>query len=239
MRKIIDSIVSVLLYITGGLCYFIMAPLLLILSFFHTGALFEGFIKIICKSLMFCLGIRVKLEGAENFDPQKQYIIMMNHVNLFDGFLFYSKYPGKARAVEEESHFQWPLYGRLITKIGFIPINRKSGIKAMAALEKAGQLIRERHRFSVVVMPEGTRTLTGKLGNFKKGGFLVAMEAGLDILPVVQIGSGDIKRKNHWLIRPGKVRLLIEKPIPTSEYNKDNVSELMNKTRNLFLEYVD
>ena len=164
---------------------------------------------------------------------------MMNHVNLFDGFVFYSRFPGKARAVEEESHFKWFIYGWVVRRMGLIPINRKSGIKAMAALKKAAELIQKRKEFSFAVLPEGTRTRTGKLGNFKKGGFLIAIESGLDILPVIQLGSFNIKQKGNWLIRPGKVELVIEKPISTKGYSKENIDELVQKTRDLFLKYVD
>jgi 1-acyl-sn-glycerol-3-phosphate acyltransferase len=239
MKKFKDTLVSVLLYMSGGTCFGLGATFLLLLSFFHTGPLFEWLTKRVCKAVIFCSGIRVKLEGTENFDPKKQYIVMMNHVNFFDGLLFYSKYPGKARALEEESHFKWIIYGWLIRRVGFIPVNRKSGRKALTALKRAGELIRKRKNFSLALMPEGTRTRTGKLGEFKKGGFLIALEAGLDILPMLQVGSFEVKRKGHWLIRPGKVRLVIDKPIPTGAYTRDNITELMEKTRKVFLEYVE
>jgi 1-acyl-sn-glycerol-3-phosphate acyltransferase len=106
-------------------------------------------------------------------------------------------------------------------------------------MEKAGRLIREKKEFSVAVLPEGTRTKTGKLGPFKKGGFLIAVEAGLDILPIVQLGADKIKKRINWIIRPGKIRVIIEKPIPTSDYNKENIKDLMEKTRNVFLQYVE
>jgi 1-acyl-sn-glycerol-3-phosphate acyltransferase len=101
------------------------------------------------------------------------------------------------------------------------------------------ELIRKKKEFSIAVLPEGTRTITGKLGNFKKGGFLLALEAGLDILPMIQVGSFKIKRKKNRIIRPGKIKLVFEKPIPTSGYSKDNIKELIDKTRNVFLQYVD
>ena len=141
--------------------------------------------------------------------------------------------------VEEESHFKWPVYGWVIRRIGQFPINRKSGRKALETLKKAGELIRNRKEYSIMILPEGTRTLTGKLGNFKKGGFLLALEAGLDILPLIQKGSFHFKRKGHWLLRPRKIALIIEKPISISGYTKENIAELMQKTRDLYLQYVE
>jgi len=239
IRKIKDYLVSLIIYLVAGLCFCLWAIFLIIFSIFYTGPLFERLLKIGGKSVLFCAGIRINTTGIENVHPQKQYVVMMNHVNIFDGFLFISRFPGKARGVEEESHFNWPVYGWLIRRIKMIPISRKSGIKAMTALKKAVELIREKKEFSVIVLPEGTRTITGKLGNFKKGGFLLALEAGLDILPIIQVGSFKINRKKSRIIRPGKIDLVFEEPIPTPGYSKDNIKELMDKTRNVFLQYVD
>lgn len=239
IRKIKDYLVSLLIYLVAGLCFCLWAIFLIILSIFYTGPFFERLLKIAGKSVLICAGIRVKMTGIENVDPQKQYVVMMNHINIFDGFLFISRFPGKVRGVEEESHFKWPVYGWLIRRMKMIPINRKSGIKAMSSLKKAIELIRNKKEFSIGVLPEGTRTLTGKLGNFKRGGFLLALEAGLDILPIIQMGSFKINRKKSRIIRPGKVDLVFEKPIPTSGYSKDNIKELIDKTRKVFLQYVD
>jgi 1-acyl-sn-glycerol-3-phosphate acyltransferase len=239
IKKIKDFLVSLIIHLVAGLCFCLWAIFLIIFSIFSTGPLFERLLKIGGKSLLFFAGIRVNVTGVENFDPQKQYIVMMNHVNIFDGFVFISRFPGKARGVEEESHFKWPVYGWLIRRMKMIPINRKSGIKAMTALKKAVELIRKKKDFSVAVLPEGTRTITGKLGNFKKGGFLLALEAGLDILPMIQVGSFKINRKKSRIIRPGKIDLVFEKPIPISGYSRDNIKDLIDKTRNVFLKYVD
>lgn len=234
-----DILVSIMIYVAAGTCFALWAIILLITSIFYTGVLFERLMKLTCKSVLFCSGIRLTVKGTENYDPHKQYIIMMNHVNLFDSFVFYKWFPGKARGVEEESHFKWPIYGWLIRRVGLIPISRKSGIKAMAALKKVSNLIRKRKDLSVVMLPEGTRTRTGKLGKFKKGGFLLAVESKLDILPIIQVGSFKIKKKTNWIIRPGKVVLVTEKPISTKGYTTDNFNELIKKTRNVFLKYVD
>lgn len=239
MKKYFEYIVSALAWLSGLLTFALCSLILLIVGIFHTGFVFERAVKWMCRCVLRSAGIRMRVSGKENVDLKKQYVVMMNHVNMFDPFLFYGKYPGRARGVEEESHFKWPIYGWVIRRIGQFPINRKSGRKAMETLKKAGELIRNRKEYSIMILPEGTRTLTGKLGNFKKGGFLLALEAGLDILPLIQRGNFQFKRKGHWLLRPGKVDITIEKPIPTSGYTKENITELMQKTRDLYLQYVE
>lgn len=239
LKKIVESVVSAFFYTTGFICFFIIAVILLLVGVVHTGVFFDWLLKKSCRAVVICLGTRVKRTGVENCDAGSQYIVMMNHVNFMDPFLAYGHLPNRARAVEEESHFKWILYGWLVKRIGLIPINRKSGIKAMRALKKAGEVIRTQKHLSIAVLPEGTRTRTGKLGVFKKGGFLLALEAGLDILPMIQIGAGERKTKGRWLLKPGIVELVFEKPIPTAGYTRKTVDELMEKTRNLYLKYVD
>jgi 1-acyl-sn-glycerol-3-phosphate acyltransferase len=239
MKKTKEYILSASAWLFGLLAFISGSFILLVIGIFHTGNVFERTIKILCRWVLFCAGIKLKVTGFENIDLQKQYIIMMNHINIMDGFVFYAKYPGKARGIEEESHFKWPLYGWVIRRMGQFPVNRKSLQKAMETLKKAAELIRNKKEFSVAVLPEGTRTITGKLGKFKKGGFFLALEVGLDILPIIQMGSFNFKRKGCWMMRPGKVEVVYEKPIATSGYSKENITDLIQKTRNLFLKYID
>jgi 1-acyl-sn-glycerol-3-phosphate acyltransferase len=100
-------------------------------------------------------------------------------------------------------------------------------------------LIRQKKNYSFMVLPEGTRTRDGKLGRFKKGGFLLALETGLDILPLVQKGAYRINRRGSMLLSPGRMEFVIEKPIPVAEYAKENITELMDKVRGVFLKYVE
>ncbi len=239
LKKILESAVSAFLYTAGFTCFVIIAIILLLVGIVHTGVFFDWLLKKSCRAVVICTGVRVNRVNVENCDLNTQYILMMNHVNFMDPFLAYGYLPVRARAVEEESHFKWPLYGWLVKRIGLIPINRKSGIKAMRALKKAGEIIRTQKHLSIAVLPEGTRTRTGKLGPFKKGGFLLALEAGLDILPMIQIGALERKTKGRWLLKPGKVDLIFEKPIPTSGYTRKTVDELIEKTRDLYLKYVE
>lgn len=239
MKKAVEFLLSIISWFFGLWAFILGSIILLVVGLFSTGPFFEKTLKMICRWVVFSVGIRLKVRGLNNIDPARQYILMMNHVNLLDPFLFYPYFPGRARGIEEESHFKWPLYGRVIRRIGQFPINRKSGIKALETLKEVAELIRNRNDSSVVVLPEGTRTLTGKLGNFKKGGFLLALETGLDILPMIQTGGFKVKRKKDWKIRPGRMELIFESPISIKEYSKEKIAELIERTRAIFLKYVD
>jgi 1-acyl-sn-glycerol-3-phosphate acyltransferase len=239
MKKAAAAALSLLIWCVGWAWFSLGGLLLLLIGIFRSGAVFETWLKGLCRSLVRVCGIRVAVAGRENFDPGRQYILMMNHVNILDGFVFYRSFPGKARGIEEESHFSWPVYGWVIRRMGQIPVNRRSGTRALESLRRAAELIRQKKDFSFMVLPEGTRTRDGRLGPFKKGGFLLALETGLDILPLVQKGAYRVNRRGSLFIRPGRVEFVIEKPISTQGYSRENIAELMDKVRNVYLQHVE
>ncbi len=237
MKRAAATAFSLLIWGVGWIWFFFGALFLLLIGVFRAGAFFESWLKGLCRSLVRICGVHVAVSGRENFQADHQYLLMMNHVNILDAFVFYGSFPGKARGIEEESHFSWPVYGWVIRRMGQIPVNRRSGVRAMESLRRAADLIREKKDFSFMVLPEGTRTRDGKLGPFKKGGFLLAMETGLDILPLVQRGAYAINRRGSLFLRPGRVEFVIEKPIVTVGYSRENIAELMDKVRKVFLKH--
>lgn len=235
MKKFGERLRSFLIWLIA-LPLFLYACLLVWLgSFVLRGRGLENLIKAGCRTVLFVCGIRVRTTGVENLRHGRQYVLMMNHVNFFDPLVFYAAFPGIARGVEEESHFRWPVYGGTIRRIGMFPISRKNTERAVESLRRAAGWIRKRPDYSFAVLPEGTRTRDGKLGVFKRGGFLLAVETGLDILPIVQCGAYRIARKGSLLIRPGRVDVTIEPAVPTAGYAKENVGELIERVRGVFL----
>jgi 1-acyl-sn-glycerol-3-phosphate acyltransferase len=115
------------------------------------------------------------------------------------------------------------------------PISRKNTQRAVESLRRAAVWVRSRPNFSFAILPEGTRTGDGKLGPFKRGGFLLAIEAGLDILPLVQCGAYRVARKGSLLVRPGRVDIAIEPAVPSAGFSKENVDELIERVRGVFL----
>jgi 1-acyl-sn-glycerol-3-phosphate acyltransferase len=204
-------------------------------SFLLRGRALEALIKGGSRALLFVCGIRVRTSGRGNLAPGRAYVAMMNHVNFFDPFVFQAAFPRPLRGAEEESHFRWPVYGGTIRRIGMFPIDRANTEQAVGSLRRAAAWMREHPRFSFGIMPEGTRTLDGRLGAFKRGGFLMAIEAGLDVVPVVEKGAYAVNHKGTKVIRPGRIEVTIEAPIPTAGYTKDTVGELVERVRAVFL----
>ncbi len=205
-------------------------------SFVTRGRALERLIKGGSRATLLVAGVRLRVRGRENAVPGRQYVAMMNHVNFFDPLVFQAAIPPALRGVEEESHFRWPVYGGTIRRVGMFPISRKDTASAVETLRRAAAWLRGRPDVSFGIMPEGTRTLDGRLGPFKRGGFLMAVDAGLDILPVVQSGAFEVARKGSLAIRPGRVDVTVEPAVPTAGYTKETVQELIDRVRGVFLE---
>ena len=236
MRTIFERLRSLLIW-TVALPVFVIACIIVWLgSYVVRGRALEFLIKSGCRTVLFVCGIRLRVRGRENVVPGRQYVVMMNHVNIFDPFVFYAAFPGLARGAEEESHFRWPVYGGTIRRIGMFPIDRKSSERAVESLRRAAVWVRERPGFSFGILPEGTRSVDGTLGAFKRGGFLMALETGLDILPMVQSGAYRVNHKGSLLIRPGKIQITVEPAVPTAGYAKENIGELIDRVRRVFLD---
>jgi 1-acyl-sn-glycerol-3-phosphate acyltransferase len=239
MKRIFESARSTLIWIVALPVLAVSCLLIIGLSIVHRGKGVDGLMKVASRLILSCCGVRVRIRGIENLAPRGRYIVMMNHVNFFDSFVFYSRFPGLARGIEEESHFRWPFYGWMLRRVGMIPISRKDPARAREGLARAAALVRERPGYSIIILPEGTRTRDGNLGPFKRGGFHLALETGLDILPLVQTGAYRINRKGSLLVRPGKVDLAVLPPISVAGYARDAVGELADLTRSVFLEALE
>ncbi|RPJ01845.1 MAG: 1-acyl-sn-glycerol-3-phosphate acyltransferase [Candidatus Aminicenantes bacterium] len=236
MRELFERLRSYLIWLIALPVFLAVCVFIILGSFVLRGRALEALLKTGCRAVLIACGVRVRTSGRGNVVPGRQYIAMMNHVNFFDPLVFQAAFRPALRGIEEESHFRWPVYGKTLSRLGMFPISRKNAASAIETLRRAAAWVRERPDVSFAIMPEGTRTRTGRLGPFKRGGFFMAIETGLDILPVVQRGASAINRKGSLTIRPGLVDVTLEPAIPTAGYSKENVGELIERVRRVFLD---
>jgi 1-acyl-sn-glycerol-3-phosphate acyltransferase len=170
------------------------------------------------------MGVRLSFGGLDNLDPQKSYLFMGNHESMFDLFAIPAAIPVYTVGFEASYHFSLPLWGYLIRKWGNIPAHRSSLHKGISSLKDAARVIKS--GTSIVVLPEGGRTLNGQLGEFKKGPFLVALSAKADIVPFVFDGMYAYNNIHSWHLHPGPVRVVFGQPISYQVYKGRSVAEL-------------
>lgn len=148
---------------------------------------------------------------------------------MFDVFIMMGVIPEYTCTVGKIQQFDWPFWGRIIKRYGAIPIQREELKPAIESLNLAEECIKSRQ--SMIIAPEGTRTLTGDMLPFKKGAFHVTKNTGATIIPIGVRGAFKAKRKFGWQIRPGIISAHIGEPITPSRYATLSVDELRDFAR--------
>ncbi len=178
------------------------------------------------RIILLAAGVRLKVEGAEQVPRDGPVVFMSNHESWLDIPVLLASIPVQVRFLAKKSLFSIPFFGWAIASMGFIPVDRKNRREAIKSFEQAAQRIRAGR--SVLVFPEETRTPDGRLLPFQRGGFLIAIKAGLPIVPVGLEGARRCLPKYSYLLRPGTITVRFGSPIPTEGVGvtaKDNLME--------------
>ena len=172
----------------------------------------------------------VKVEGRKNIDPKTSYIVLTNHQSAYDIFLVYGWIGIDIKWVMKKELRKLPGLGFGSEKVGHIFLDRSNSRAAVKSLNIAKKKLV--NGTSVVIFPEGTRSKTGNPGIFKRGAFKLALDLELPILPVSLINTRNILPAGSMKIFPGKVKMVIHKPIGIDGYDEKNMNELIEKVRN-------
>ena len=189
------------------------------------------------RSILLVSGIHVTVSGLEHIPRGRPCIFMANHQSNFDIPVLLGRLPIQFRWLAKEELFRIPIFGRGMRGCGYISIDRSNRKSAFASLKEAALKIRE--GVSVMIFPEGTRSSDGEIKPFKKGGFVLSVDAGVLIVPIVIYGTRAIMPKGRLMIQPQDVRLEILEPIDTSEFTRKTKDDLMEKVRSIICEGFD
>ena len=176
-------------------------------------------------SCFFC-GQWLKKVNKLSLNNEGPYIYMFNHVSMFDQFMIGAYIPHYITAVAAIEIFRYPIWGFIIKKYGVIPIVRQKIKKAIGSLNLAEDAIMK--GVSFLISPEGTRTLTGQIGPFKKGPFHLAKNTRATIIPIGLIGGFKAKKKSDWRVCPGILRIKFGQPIKGDQFKNMEIKELQN-----------
>jgi 1-acyl-sn-glycerol-3-phosphate acyltransferase len=208
--------------------------LAILTSFFsRTGNAVHIVARIWGYSILLASRVRVTVVGQENFDPSRPYIFMSNHQSNFDIPVLLAHLRCQFRWLAKAELFKIPIFGRGMRGAGYIPIDRSDRRAAIRSLQTAAATIR--NGSSVMIFPEGTRSLDGELRSFKKGGFVLAVDAGVPIVPMIIHGTFPIMPKSGLRIRPGRVCVEVLEPIETAPYSRKQKEELLQIVRDRML----
>jgi 1-acyl-sn-glycerol-3-phosphate acyltransferase len=161
--------------------------------------------------------ILVSVRGRENIAEGATYVVMSNHQSHYDVAILYYVLGGNVRMVAKKELFQLPIFGRAIREAGFVSVDRRNTEKAIQSLENAKVWVKKGTHLWIA--PEGTRSETGSLLPFKKGGFMIALATESPVLPITIRGTRDILPSGGLLSRGGvEVHVTIHPAIPIAPY---------------------
>lgn len=232
MKSALLALRSAFLWILSGLHFFVIAPLLVFLGIFLDPHKHDWLQRSFCRRIVFLSGARVEFIRSPGFDPRRTCFFMVNHVNLFDPFLLYCAIPQYVRGWELESHFKIPAYGWLMKRFGNVPVpdvRRPSDLKRMWRLTQDAV----DGGTSLIIFPEAKRTRDGHVDEFEEGGFRVAQQLGIPIVPVSLAGSFKHHRTGHWMLWPATVTVYLHDTIDTKGMSKREVPALCNRVREI------
>ncbi len=180
------------------------------------------------KSVFLIIGKKFQVQGKENINKTKRYILVANHASLFDIVAIMSFYPGISWFGHERL-LKVPLFGKILKMTDYVPFKEPNYKNTK---EMIGQLINKSNYQTVAIFPEGTRTLSGKINEFYRGFIYLFRTREIEILPVTLNGFYNLKPKNRFYINfDSKLSVVIHKPIKREELIKKSDAEIIEKVK--------
>ncbi len=174
-------------------------------------------------------GIRVSFDGLDRLGEARNTVLMPNHGSNLDAAILFGLIRVPFKAVVKRELYRFPFVHYCLRYAGFIDVDRRDPSQARSAIARAVASLKGGGAF--IIFPEGTRSPSGELGDFKKGAFVVAMEAQSRIVPAAILDAARLMPKGGFRIRPGNVRVRLLDPVEAGEYSYDDREALVSKVR--------
>ncbi len=221
---------ATLIYLFIGLFILLTAPPVMLWT------LLSGDSRFLYRAGRFCIrlsgwisGVRLVVEGSNKIQPGKTYVFLSNHLGNFDGPVLCHIIPRDLRALIKQEMMRIPILSLVLKQVGFVPVDRRNPKKSQASIDLAAQRLKE--GLSFFAFPEGTRSRNGRLGEFKKGAFIMALKAKTPVIPVTILGTDKVQAPGKYPIRRGTVHVIFHDPISTEEMSLEDRNLLIQRTR--------
>lgn len=179
--------------------------------------------------------LTMTVEGAGNVDPERNYVVVSNHISNFDIPVLFLAIPTPIRFLAKKELYRIPLLGPGMDMAGIVKVDRGGARSTRQAINDAA---RETYRrgYSLMVFAEGTRSRTGDMGDFHKGAVRLAIDNGADLLPVVIEGTFNINPPGSIFVYPGRVTVRILETVETEDLTPRDITPLTRQLHDLMAE---
>jgi len=222
---------SVVLWTVSVLHFCVVVPLVLLVARLIGWRRANPLLRLGCRNIIRFAGARLVTHVPEGFEATPPTCFFAsNHVNIFDPFVLYAALPRGFRGIELESHFKIPVYGWLMKNFGNVPV---PDARTPSGLKKTYRLVGEavEKGTSLLVFPEGSRTLDGRVGVFEDGTFRMAIQLGVTITPVSIVGAFTWQNKLSRLLRPATVHVHVHPPVDVTGLTRQDLDDLRERVR--------
>lgn len=181
--------------------------------------------------------VNVVVDGYENIDEKSQYIFISNHTSAFDIPAMYWGLRNKQGMLAKSQLKYVPFFGWAMWAAGHFFVDRKNHRAALAMMDQVAIQMSQDNSHSLVIFAEGTRSLDGQLQQFKKGAFILSLETGIPIVPVVINGAQKAKGKKERRITATTINMTILPPIDPRAYSTETRQQFVEDARSQFVEH--
>lgn len=195
--------------------------------------------QIWAASLLFFFRVKVDVQGLSGDFKEKcrGRVVVMNHQSALDIPVCLKVFGEPIVFLSKKEILYIPIFGLGSLLSGVVFIDRKKGVKETSALDSIQRALRQGN--AIAIYPEGTRSADGQLKELKRGAFVMAIEAGADVLPVTIVDSRKRLPKKEMAVHPGRIRVVVGEPISTQGMSLEDRYELSNRVRDVFLKNLD
>jgi 1-acyl-sn-glycerol-3-phosphate acyltransferase len=233
MRLLID-IPRTIITIVAGVLATIVAVLLIaiIVPFDNTSPMIDRIIRAWSRVWLVTSGTHLGVEGSDNIDPSRSYVVVANHLSAFDIMACLLAVPLPIRFLAKKELFRVPVLAQGMRMVGIIEVDREARGAIHSEVNRQSRELIEKGR-SLIIYAEGTRPRNGVMKPFKKGAFTMAIRSGLPILPLAIHGSYEAWPPSKPVIRGGLIRVVIDKSMETDGMNSADTGNLRDQVREI------
>ncbi|MCE2539760.1 MAG: 1-acyl-sn-glycerol-3-phosphate acyltransferase [Acidobacteria bacterium] len=181
------------------------------------------------RLILVTTGVRVQSSGGDLVPAGGSYVFVSNHQSIYDFPILITSIPFQLRILAKASLGAFPVLGWHLRYTGHLLVDRARA--GRATLNRVAVMIRRGH--SLIVFPEGTRSRDGRVGRFKRGLFLLAIDAGIPVVPVALTGTRQVMRKGELTTRPGDVCIVLHEPLRTEGFTRADATRLAERARDI------